>query len=146
MLNVSMKQSAERGPVVKQRILAMLVSFLLLAMSGFGSIVYAELPVVTGQNWTATNRDAKLAFLLGIATMVKAEQNLIGDPPPPGTVSFAPAIAKGVGDMSLTEIMNRIDAYYTENQNSMDKTVVEVIWEDIVIPQLESADKQGVSQ
>jgi hypothetical protein len=119
----------------------LLAAFILLVVSCFGSPAHAELPMVTGQNWKDTDRDAKLAFLLGIATMVKVEQNLIGDPPPPGTVSFAPAIAKGVGDMSLTEIMNRIDTFFADNPESMDKPVVEVIWEDIVIPQLEAAGK-----
>ena len=84
----------------------MLAALLLIVMSGFGSTVHAELPIITGENWTATDSDSKLAFLMGIATMVKAEQNLIGDPPPAGTVSYAPAIAKGIGAMRTNRYRN----------------------------------------
>lgn len=122
-----------------RRGLALLAVVMLIVFSCFGSLSHSQQPVVTGQNWQETNRDTKLAFLLGIATMVKAGQNLIGNPPFPGTVSFAPAIAKGVGDMSLAEIMTRIGAFLMDNTESLDKAVIEVIWENFVIPQLEAA-------
>lgn len=137
----TMKPITEKLPGSCRPGRSLLAALILIVLCCFGSPINAELQVVTGQNWTETDRDAKLAFLLGIATMVKAEQNLIGDPPPPGTVSFAPAIAKGVGDMSLTEIMTRIDAFFSENPESMDKAVIVVIWENIVIPKLEAAGK-----
>ena len=124
--------------IMRQRITALLASIMLFAVLGFGSTVHAELPVITGENWTATDSDSKLAYLMGIATMVKAEQNLIGDPPPAGTVSYAPAIAKGIGDMTLTEVMTRLDAFYAGNPDNINKAVVTVIWEDIVVPNLEA--------
>lgn len=133
-----MKPDAERLPVVKQRIALMLAALVLVVMAGFVSTVHAELPVITGENWTATDSDSKLAFLMGIATMVKAEQNLIGDPPPPGTVSYAPAIAKGIGNMTLTEIMNRLDEFYAGDPDNINIAVVTVIWENIVVPNLEA--------
>ena len=122
---------------MKNKPFTMSASVLLLLVLGFVGAANAELPVITGKHWEASDPDTKLAFLMGIATMVKVEQNLIGDPPPPGTVSFAPAIAKGVGDMSLTDIMQWIDRFYKDNAEKTDKAVIVVIWEDLVIPRLE---------
>lgn len=138
MMTEPMKPDAERSPVVKQRIVVVLAALLLIVMSGVGSTAHAELPVITGENWTVTDSDSKLAFLIGIATMVKAEQNLIGDPPPPGTISYAPAIARGIGDMTLTEIMNRLDEFYAANPDNINTAVVTAIWENIVVPNLEA--------
>jgi len=122
---------------VKNKLFSIFASLLLLSVLGFVGTAYAELPVITGKHWEASDRDSKLAFLMGIATMVKVEQNLIGDPPPPGTVSFAPGIAKGVGDMSLTDIMQWIDQFYQNNPDKIDKAVIVVIWEGLVVPRLE---------
>ena len=130
MMNEPMKPSAERAPVVKQRIFAVLTSLLLLAVLGFGTTARAELPVIAGEQWIASDSDVKLAFLIGIATMIKVEQNLIGDPPPPGTVSYAPALAKGLDNMTLTELMNQIDALYTKYPERMKDAVVTLIWEE----------------
>jgi hypothetical protein len=138
MTNRPMKRFAAWEPVVKDCLAAVLMSLLLLAVLGFGTTARAELPVITGENWTATDNDSKLAFLMGIATMVKAEQNLIGDPPPAGTVSYAPAIAKGIGDMTLTEIVTRLDGFYAANPDNINKAVVTVISETIVVPNLEA--------
>ena len=143
MMNEPMKQDAERLPFVKQRIFAVLTSLLLLAVLGFGTTARAELPVIAREQWMASDSDTKLAFLLGIATMVKVEQNLIGDPPPPGTISYAPALAKGLDNMTLTEIMNRLDALYTKHPERMKDAVVTLIWEEIAIPRLEAKDKGG---
>jgi len=138
-----MKPSAGRTPDVKQRIFAVLTSLLLLAVLGFGTTARAELPVIAGEQWMASDSDVKLAFLMGIATMVKVEQDLIGDPPPPGTVSYAPALAKGLGNMTLTEIMNRLDALYSKHPERMKDAVVTLIWKEIAIPGLEAINKGG---
>ena len=143
MMNEPMKPSAGRTPDVKQRVFAVLTSLLLLAVLGFGTTARAELPVIAGEQWMASDSDVKLAFLMGIATMVKVEQDLIGDPPPPGTVSYAPALAKGLGNMTLTEIMNRLDALYSKHPERMKDAVVTLIWEEIAIPGLEAINKGG---
>ncbi len=143
MMNEPMKPSADRTLVVKQRIFVVLTSFLLLTVLGLGSTARAELPVIAGEQWMASDSDVKLAFLIGIATMIKVEQNLIGDPPPPGTISYAPALAKGLDNMTLTELMNQIDALYTKYPERMKDAVVTLIWEEIAIPRLEAKDKGG---
>ena len=122
---------------MKNKSFAVLASVLVLLVLGLSGTADAELPVITGKHWEASDADTKLAFLMGIATMVKVEQNLIGDPPTPGTVSFAPAIAKGVGNMSLTDIMQWIDQFYKDNPDKTDTAVIVVIWEDLVVPRLE---------
>lgn len=137
MMTKSKTPCVVRAVLVNQRIIVLSLTLLLCVGMAFGNAAKAELPVVTGEQWAASDRDSKLAFLLGIGTMVKVEQNLIGDPPPPGTVSFAPSLAKGIGDLSLTEVMNRIDAFYRTNPDSINKAVIAVIWEDIAIPRLE---------
>ena len=125
---------------MKHRILAKLTPLLLVAALGISTVARAELPVIDGEHWTASDSDSKLAFLMGMATMVKVEQNLLGDPPPPGTTSFAPALAKGIGDMTLTEVMNRLDALYADNPDRMDESVIALIWQEIAIPRLEASE------
>ncbi len=120
------------------RFTALLTPLILLGMLGFATAVRAELPIVTGKEWMASDNDTKLAFLLGLATMIKVEQNLLGDPPPPGTRSFAPALAKGLAGMSLTEVMQRIDSIYADHPGRRKKSVIGVIWRDIAIPRLEA--------
>jgi hypothetical protein len=141
MFNKTVKPDLEKYPIIKQHKTLLPAVLLLIVMSVFTGTVHAELPVVAGEQWMASDSDSKLAFLLGMATMAKVEQNLIGDPPPPGTVSYAPALAKGLAGMTLTDVMNRLDALYSQHPERMQDAVITLIWEEIAIPSLKAQEK-----
>ncbi len=58
-------------------------------------------------------------------------------------MSFTPALDKGLEGMTLTQLMDRLDALYADNADLMDDAVLTVIWKEIVIPRLEESEGEA---
>ena len=94
----------------------------------------ADVPVVTGTEWTAASQDQKLAFLVGIANIVAVEYHLTKDDPTPDPDSMIVTIVEraNASDLTLTEIAAAVDAYYAAHADRMSESVIEVLWLEIV--------------
>lgn len=83
--------------------------------------------IVTGNEWIASDDDSKNAFLVGMATVIDAEQEYQGRNPPKN--SSIPTLAQGLGKLTLVEIKQTLDEYYSRNPNHLDRPIMHVLWD-----------------
>ncbi|MCP5425563.1 MAG: hypothetical protein H6970_10920 [Gammaproteobacteria bacterium] len=122
-----------------QRSIILLLSCLLLVVT-WATASARELPIVTGEHWTTATEREKKAFLLGMETIIKVEQELQGSNPGPEIRerSFIPDLVKGLSQYTITTAMQAIDAYYAKNPDKVKRPVLEVIWFELTLPNLAS--------
>jgi len=115
------------------------VAALLLA----GAAAAAEdLPFVDGESWKASAAPVKRAYLIGIGNYLNAEyafQKTYG--PPKDNQTTVQRMYEGIDDLTLDESVERIDRWYKANPDKQSWTVLEVIWVDMVEPNLPASRK-----
>jgi len=102
-----------------------------LAALFFSQPAYADGAYATGSDWTASSRDAKLSYLLGISNLMSAEYQVQKKNGRTG----GSAIAKMYGALENTSIeqaASSIDGYFEANPDKMNDTVLDVIWLTLV--------------
>jgi hypothetical protein len=109
--------------------------FVTLAMA-WGTVRAADVPVVTGVEWTRSSNDLKKAYLVGIANLVQVEVAYFGANPPPDTQTFVPRFARGLQGQTLDTVREGLDKWYADNPSRMDRPVLETIWFEMVVPGL----------
>ena len=82
---------------------------------------------VTGADWMASQADVKDGFLMGALTIIDAERGMQGDSPSDDSV--VPTLVKGLSAMTVAEIKNAIDTYYSSHPQDTDKLVIHVLWD-----------------
>ena len=76
---------------------------------------------------------------MGLSNLLDAAhayQEKSGDPPS-AEQSFITILWDNVDDLTIDECIDRIDKWYENNPNDMDTVVLDVIWVDMVEPNLE---------
>ncbi|MGF1529201.1 MAG: hypothetical protein ACFCBW_20820 [Candidatus Competibacterales bacterium] len=113
-------------------------SALVLVIAGFVSAAavaqQTPVPVVTGQNWVNATEGEKLAFLLGMATVIEIEQELQEANPPRELSSLVPTLVEGLDGMRLRDIMLELDNWYVANGDQLTRPVVETLWFELALP------------
>ena len=87
--------------------------------------------------WKKSAPILKRTYLVGFSNLLSAEyavQKTFG--PPPDDQTAIQRLYEEIDDVTLDEAVSRIDAWYEANPDEMDTTVVEVIWLDMVRPNL----------
>lgn len=82
---------------------------------------------VTGTAWMASQDNVKDGFLMGALTIIDAERDMQGDSPTDD--SIVPTLVKGLSAMTVAEIKNALNAYYTAHPQDTDKLVIHVLWD-----------------
>ncbi len=95
----------------------------------------SDLVMINGQHWTQSQRSSKLAFLMGLGNFFEVEQALQEGKPVADNESLIPVFARGLDNETLPTIMQKVDAWYTQNPNQLDRPVIEVIYFEIALPQ-----------
>ena len=96
-----------------------------------------DVPFVDGKMWKKSAPILKRTYLVGISNLLSAEyavQKTFG--PPPDDQTAIQRLYEEIDDVTLDEAVARIDQWYTANPDQMDTTVIEVIWLDMVRPNL----------
>jgi hypothetical protein len=111
-----------------------------IAILGANPVAASEgdVPFVDGTMWKATAAPLKRAYLIGIANFLSAEyafQKKNGFPP--DSQSSIQTVYEGIDDMTLDQSIARIDGWYVKNPGKDDTTVLEVIWLDMVEPNVD---------
>jgi len=109
-----------------------------IAILATGPAASDDVPFVDGEMWKATATPLKRAYLIGIANFLSAEyafQQKNGFPP--SSQSSVQNAYEGIDDMTLDQSIERIDAWFAKNPGKQDTTVLEVIWLDMVEPNLD---------
>ena len=96
-----------------------------------------EVPFVDGTDWKKSAPILKRAYLIGVSNLMSAEyafQQTFG--PPPDLQTTIQRLYEEIDDVTLDGAIARIDKWYAENPDQLDMTVLEVIWIDMVRPNL----------
>lgn len=100
-----------------------------------------ELKPVTGREWTRATEREKKAFLYGLGTMIQLEHELARQQGAPDSrASLIPTFVRGLERTNLVGVMLFVDDYFARNPARMDRPVVDVIWRDMVLPEVQQAE------
>lgn len=97
----------------------------------------ADIPVVTGEQWTTSNPAVKKAYLVGLANMAQVEAAYSSGNPPSDAQSFIPRLAKGMQGQTLDAVSSGIDKWYAANPDKLKRPVLDIIWFEMAVPGLQ---------
>ncbi|MBE2245406.1 MAG: hypothetical protein IAE86_21840 [Burkholderiaceae bacterium] len=101
-----------------------------------GHAVAAEVPIVTGEQWTKSSEDVKKAYLVGIANLAQVEAAYAGNTPPSDAQSFLPRLSKGMQGQTLDSVREGLNRWYAANPGKLQRPVIETIWFEMALPGL----------
>ena len=103
-------------------------------------------PDLTGNHWQHSAKNEKLAFLYGASSIVVIDQ-LIAQRQGVEPSRFVAAWMKAFGDSSLTQVQERLDAWYAGHPEQVDRGVFDVLWHEFMAPAGEpDSRKTGATQ
>ncbi|QLA15400.1 hypothetical protein [Desulfolutivibrio sulfoxidireducens] len=97
--------------------------------------VQENVPEITGEVWIKSSQPEKLAFLVGAGSVVAIEHHIDlkeADDPSRFTQGWVEAFK----DKKWAEIAKQIDDYFAANPDKTDRLVVEVIWRELIAPNM----------
>jgi len=97
----------------------------------------AEVPEVTGEHWTTSSEEMKKAYLIGIANVIQVETAYYAANPPSEGQNFIPRFAKGLQGQTLDSVRESLNRWYAANPDKLKRPVIETIWFEIVVPELQ---------
>ncbi len=123
------------------------VGLLVIALAGWRILESAEpeSQLLTGQLWQTMSPDAKVAFVWGIGSLVEYERAQIGASPM-GTKSFIPFLVKGLKGKSIDGVVRLVDAYYRNYPDQIQRPVMDVIFQAVVLPTLTVETEGGMAK
>jgi hypothetical protein len=99
-----------------------------------------ELTPVTGRQWTTATEQEKKAFLYGLGTMIQLEHELARQQNAPADrPSLVPTFIRGLERTNLVGVLRFVDDFFARNPARLDRPVVDVIWRDLVLPEVQQA-------
>jgi hypothetical protein len=111
----------------------MLAACATLAMAS-GVARAAEVPLVTGEQWTQSTTEVKKVYLIGIANTLQVESAYEGATPPGDAQSLVPRFVKGLKGQTLDSVRERLDSWYAAHPDKLKQPVLETVWFEIVVP------------
>lgn len=123
------------------------VGLLLIAFVGWRTLESAEPAhqLLTGGLWQTMSPDAKVAFVWGIGSLVEYERAQAGTLPT-GTKSFIPLLVKGLKGKPIDEVVRLVDAYYRTHPEQIQRPVLDVIFQAVVLPTLTVETEGGIAK
>jgi len=100
-------------------------------------------PLVDGTMWLETSTELKRAYLIGVSNLLNIEYAYqMEKGPPPDMQTTIQRFYEGVEDLSLDQTIQRIDDWYKKNPTEKNRVVLEVVWIDMVEPNLPDHRKE----
>ena len=103
----------------------------------WGNAGAAEIPVVTGEQWTASSAEMQKAYLIGIANLIQIETAYYANNPPTEAQSFTPRFAKGLRGQTLDSVREGLNRWYAANPDRLQRPIIETIWFEMAVPGLQ---------
>ncbi len=109
----------------------------------------AEIPMVSGEQWTKSTDAEKKAYLLGMANIIQVDNALQAanapktapkHPPknaPKEAQSFLPRLSKGMEGQTLDGVRQNLDSWYAANPDRLKRPVLDIIWFEMAVPGLQ---------
>ena len=95
-------------------------------------------PLLTGKLWLEMTPDMKTAYIWGAGDVVDLEQEFMEIYPELKRESFAMKAVEGIGDVTINEIVATVDAFYKKNPEKVDLSVIRVIWDEMIKPNIKT--------
>jgi hypothetical protein len=95
-------------------------------------------PMLTGELWLEMTPDMKTAYIWGAGDIVDLEQEFMEIYPELKRESFAMKAVEGIGDVTINEIVATVDAFYKKNPEKVDRSVIRVIWDEMIKPNIKT--------
>jgi hypothetical protein len=96
-------------------------------------------PFVDGTMWGDSSNAEKVSYIVGLSNLLDAayayQQG--SENAPTGEQSFIGTLWANVDDLTLDQCIARIDSWYANNPDRLDEVVLDVIWIDMVEPNLD---------
>jgi len=121
---------------------ALIVAVGLFALTAGGlSAAEAVAPEITGAVWMKTSHQEKLAFLVGACSVVAIEHHIdLKEANAPS--KFTEGWVLAFKDKTWAEIVDKIDAYFAANPDKGDVLVMDVVWNQLILPTMAAKGKK----
>ena len=119
------------------KVVGLLLAATVSALSVPAALADKDVPFVAGEAWLKSAAPLKRAYLIGIANLMSVEYAFqMETGPPPDNQTTIRRLFEEIDDVTLDETVDRIDQWYKKHPDKKDMTVLEVIWVDMVRPNL----------
>jgi hypothetical protein len=95
-------------------------------------------PLLRGKTWTMMSQDQKSAYIWGVGDVVDLEQELMEIYPELKRENFATKAVEGIGDVTINEIVSIVDSFYEENPDKVNLSVIRVVWDTMIKPNIKT--------
>ena len=95
-------------------------------------------PLLTGKTWINMSQDQKSAYIWGAGDIIDLEQELMEIYPELKRDSFVTKSVEGIGDVTINDIVSTVDSFYRENPDQVNLSVIRVIWDTMIKPNIKT--------
>jgi hypothetical protein len=95
-------------------------------------------PFVDGEMWGESTREEKVSYVVGLSNLLDTEyafQQKSGNAPT-DQQSFIATLWENIDDLTVDQFIERVDSWYANNPGDLDTVVIDVVWVDMVEPNL----------
>jgi hypothetical protein len=95
-------------------------------------------PLLTGKTWITMSPDQKTAYIWGAGDIIDLEQEIMEIYPELKRESFVTKAVEGIGDVKINDIVSTVDSFYKENPGKENLSVIRVVWDTMIKPNIKT--------
>ena len=95
-------------------------------------------PLLTGKTWITMSQDQKTAYIWGAGDIIDLEQEIMEIYPELKRESFVTKAVEGIGDVKINDIVSTVDSFYKENPGKVNLSVIRVVWDTMIKPNIKT--------
>jgi hypothetical protein len=103
-------------------------------------------PTVRLQHWQEANKQERMAFLLGFATMLEMEKEWQGEKPLSIKKSINHSWVRGLDGVTFGDKARSLDEYIVQNPDKLDMSVAEALGRIYVAPKMTEPEKKEAGE
>jgi hypothetical protein len=132
------------GCIMRKNRFSWILNFVLICMllAAWSSNVSAKeeikAPLLTGNTWIIMSQDQKTAYIWGAGDIVDLEQEIMEIYPELKRESFVTKAVEGIGDVTINDIVSTVDAFYKDNPDQVNLSVIRVVWDTMIKPNIKT--------
>jgi hypothetical protein len=117
-----------------------LAAFMLISIGSVCALAKEAVrsPLLDGKWWNQMSQDEKAAYIWGAGDVVDLEQEFMSIYPELKSENFSAKTVEGIGDVGFEKIIATVDQFYSSNPDKLDYTVLRVIWDAMIKPNLKT--------
>ena len=111
---------------------------LVVWISGAIAAERIEAPLLNGMTWVKMSQDQKAAYIWGAGDIIDLEQEIMEIYPELKRDSFVTKAVEGIGDVKINAIVINVDTFFKENPDKANLSVIRVIWDTMIKPNIKT--------